>query len=347
MSNGFEWENPQGGNSANNDLQWQPAPPATPAWDQSSQPATPSWQQPVAPEASQPATPPPAAPPSWEQQAAREGMTFDPRNGTLVGGEGSPVYEQKLDKGEAIGFDPRIHDIEIKDIKFTNGEEERPSVHLGGEHPSIDGFHLDDILKVAIDKKASDIHITAGLPPMCRLDGEIIPLPFAMLTPDDTRRLMYETMTDEQVQKFEQTHELDFGYSAKGLGRFRSNVYMQRAAVAAALRAIPTKIPSFEQLNLPGIIRELSVRTSGLILVTGPTGSGKSTTIATMIDDINENRQNHILTIEDPIEYLHKHKKSMVNQRELHADTFSFHSAIRAVLREDPDIILVGELRDL
>jgi twitching motility protein PilT len=200
---------------------------------------------------------------------------------------------------------------------------------------------------MAIDRKASDIHITVGLPPMIRVDGDLIPLPFKALGASETRRLVYDTLTDENVQTFEQTHELDFGYSVKGLARFRFNVYMQRGSVSGALRAIPTKIPSFETLGLPPIIREMSKRASGLILVTGPTGSGKSTTIASMIDDINDTRNAHIMTIEDPIEYLHQHKKCMVNQRELHADTYNFHNALRAVLREDPDIILVGELRDL
>lgn len=207
--------------------------------------------------------------------------------------------------------------------------------------------HLDDILRMAVERKASDIHITVGLPPMVRLDGELVPLPYETVTPDHSKRLVYDTLTTEHLQKFEQSHELDFGYSVKGLARFRFNVYMQRNSVAGALRMIPTRIPSFDELRLPNTIREMAKRSSGLILVTGPTGSGKSTTIAAMIDDINEHRTSHIMTIEDPIEYLHSHKKCMVNQREMHSDTFTFHNALRAVLREDPDIILVGELRDL
>ncbi|MER3496380.1 MAG: type IV pili twitching motility protein PilT [Armatimonadota bacterium] len=206
---------------------------------------------------------------------------------------------------------------------------------------------MDDILRLALDRKASDIHLTAGLPPMVRLDGELAPLPFQPLTPRDTRRLVYDTLNNAQLERFETKHELDFGYSVKDAARFRFNVYMQRGSVAGALRAIPTKIPSFESLGLPQVIREISKRTSGLILVTGPTGSGKTTTIASMIDDINETRTSHILTIEDPIEYLHRHKRCMVNQRELNIDTFTLHDALRAVLREDPDIVLVGELRDL
>ncbi len=211
----------------------------------------------------------------------------------------------------------------------------------------VDDIHIDDILRMAIERKASDIHLTVGLPPMIRLDGELQPLPFSTLSPEQCRRLIYDTLHDEQIQKFEQTHELDFGYGVTNLSRFRFNVFKQRGSVAGALRAIATKIPPFDDLGLPTVIRELCKRHSGLVLVTGPTGSGKSTTIASMIDDINDNRTSHIMTIEDPIEYLHDHKKCMVNQRELHADTFTFHNALRAVLREDPDIILVGELRDL
>ena len=213
-------------------------------------------------------------------------------------------------------------------------------------HP-VENLHIDDVLRHALERKASDIHLTVGLPPMVRVDGEMMPLPYEPLKPTDTRRMIYETLTNDNLQKFETKHELDFAYSVKDLARFRFNVYMQRGTVAGAMRVIPSKIPSFETLGLPTIIREMSKRTSGLILVTGPTGSGKSTTIASMIDDINENRPNHIVTIEDPIEYLHSHKKCMVNQREMHSDTFSFHDALRAVLREDPDIVLVGELRDL
>jgi len=238
-----------------------------------------------------------------------------------------------------------VHDIDLGDKYKDNSEP--MLVTIAEDALPIADAHIDEILRMAVERKASDIHLTTGLPPMVRVDGEVMPLPYTIMEPMDTRRLVYDVLTDDQLSKFEQTHELDFAYSLKGTGRFRFNAYMQRNSVAGALRAIPTKIPSFDSLGLPSVIRELSKRSSGLILVTGPTGSGKSTTIATMIDDINESRDGHILTIEDPIEYLHRHKKCMVNQRELHSDTYSFHNALRAVLREDPDIILVGELRDL
>ncbi len=243
---------------------------------------------------------------------------------------------------------PDVHSIDVQDHTFEIGLEPASSEYQQAENAvDMHDVHLDDILRAALDRKASDIHITVGLPPMVRVDGEISGLPFSVLTPQDTRRLIYDCLTDEQIEKLESTHELDFGYGVKALGRFRFNVYMQRGSYAGALRAIPTKIPNFDDLGLPNIIREISKRTSGLVLVTGPTGSGKSTTIASMIDDINMNRTSHIMTIEDPIEYLHQHKKCMINQREMHSDTYSFHNSLRAVLREDPDIILVGELRDL
>lgn len=262
-------------------------------------------------------------------------------------------------RDEGLVTDPRTGDIvpeaprvpTLSEIQSTSVELPRfdvtPSREGNSDAEPIDDKHIDDILRAAMERKASDIHITVGLPPMIRMDGEMVQLPYRPLTPQDTRRLIYDVLSDEQLNKFETKHELDFGYSVAGLARYRFNVYMQRNSVAGALRVIPTKIPSFESLGLPPVIREMSKRSSGLVLVTGPTGSGKSTTIASMIDDINETRTSHILTIEDPIEYLHSHKRCMVNQREMHSDTYSFHDALRAVLREDPDIILVGELRDL
>jgi twitching motility protein PilT len=267
----------------------------------------------------------------------------------------SETVQHEEDGGPSRHYRPaalpeNIYDIKLTTNKFDVGAELMnlsDAAQIEENVAPIADAHIDDILRCALERKASDIHLTVGLPPMARIDGEVAPLPFSVLFAEDTRRLVYDTLADDQVQKFEQTHELDFGYGVSGLARFRFNVYMQRGSVAGALRAIPTKIPSFEQLGLPPVIRDISKRASGLILVTGPTGSGKSTTIASMIDDINDQRTSHIITIEDPIEYLHPHKKCMVNQREMHGDTFSFHNALRAVLREDPDIILVGELRDL
>jgi twitching motility protein PilT len=211
----------------------------------------------------------------------------------------------------------------------------------------IDDYALDDLLEMAHQRQASDLHITAGLPPMLRIDGRLRPMDFEALTPNVCQRLVYGILSDHQVHLFETRHELDFSHGIKKLGRFRVNVYMQRGAVASAFRLVPSRIPSFEQLGIPPAVRGLTTRTSGLILVTGPTGSGKSTTLAAMIDNINLTRACHIVTIEDPIEYVHTHRRAMVNQRELGSDTFEMSGALRSVVREDPDVVLIGEMRDL
>lgn len=231
--------------------------------------------------------------------------------------------------------------------------QEMPLDELGedfapqGDAKQIAAAHLDDLLRDTCERSSSDLHLTVGLPPVVRVDGSLQHLNYSPLGPTDTQRLIYDILTTDQVQWFEKTRELDFSYGVKAIGRFRINVYRQRGSVGAALRAIPDRIPTYEQLGLPRIVRELTKKHSGLVLVTGPTGSGKSTTIACMIDSINAERPVHIMTIEDPIEYLHRHKKAMINQRELNSDTDSFENALRAVLREDPDVILVGEMRDL
>jgi len=206
---------------------------------------------------------------------------------------------------------------------------------------------IDQLLKIAIERNASDLHITAGLPPMLRIDGRLVPTEFPRLKPEDTRRLIYAILNDKQREKFERDLELDTSYGIPGYGRFRLNVFKQRGAVSAAFRSIPNIIKTPQELGLPDIVNELAKKRSGLVLVTGPTGVGKSTTLAAIIDIINSTRSEHILTIEDPIEFIHTHKKSMINQRELGVDTYSFANALRAALREDPDVILVGEMRDL
>jgi len=225
------------------------------------------------------------------------------------------------------------------------GFDEKVSAPAGAK--SVADVHLDTLLRLVVEHGASDLHLTVNLPPMIRVDGRLVPTGYEYLSPRDTQRLIYDILTNEQIQWFEKTRELDFSYGIKDVGRFRVNVYRQRGCVGVAMRAIPGKIPSMEELGLPPLLKDLTRKHSGLILVTGPTGSGKSTTIATMIDCINNERECHIMTIEDPIEYLHRHKKSMVNQRELNTDTDSFENALRAVLREDPNIILLGEMRDL
>jgi twitching motility protein PilT len=207
--------------------------------------------------------------------------------------------------------------------------------------------NLHQLLKAMVEKGASDMHITAGAPPLLRIDGEVIPLKLPPLTPVDTKHLSYSIMTEEQKIAFEKDSELDLSFGVKNLSRFRGNIYLQRGAVAAAIRTIPFKILSYEELGLPQVIADIANKPNGLVLVTGPTGSGKSTTLASIIDKINSEQRVHILTIEDPIEYLHPHKMAVVNQREIGADTASFKGALRYVLRQDPDVVLVGEMRDL
>ncbi len=206
---------------------------------------------------------------------------------------------------------------------------------------------LHQLLKALIEKGASDLHITTGTAPMLRIDGALVPLKMPPLSPVDTKQLCYSILTDAQKHKFEEESELDLSFGVKSLARFRANVFMQRGAVAAAFRVIPYKILSFQELGLPPVINEMANRPRGLILVTGPTGSGKSTTLASIIDKINNERHEHILTIEDPIEYLHQHKACLVNQREVGADTDSFKKALKYVLRQDPDVVLIGEMRDI
>ena len=219
-------------------------------------------------------------------------------------------------------------------------------VRTGGKL-KIEDYSLDEVLGMAAEQRASDAHFTVSLPPMIRVDGRLRPMSFERLQPTDCQRLIYSILTDYQIRTFEDQHELDFSHGIPGLGRFRVNVYMQRGSVGAAFRLIPTRIPSFDELGLPGVVRKLASRTSGLILVTGPTGSGKSTTLAAMLDHINQTRECHVVTVEDPIEYLHRHQKAMINQRELGSDTYGWAAALRAVLREDPDAVLIGEMRDL
>ncbi len=207
--------------------------------------------------------------------------------------------------------------------------------------------NLHQLLKAMIEKGASDLHVTTGSPPQLRIDGRLVPLKTPPLTPVETRQLCYSVLTDAQKHRFEEENELDLSFGVKGLSRFRSNIFMQRGAVAGAFRTIPFKILSFTELGLPPVVAELAKRPRGLVLVTGPTGSGKSTTLAAIIDKINSERHEHIVTIEDPIEYLHPHKNCIVNQREVGADTQSFKRALKYILRQDPDVVLIGEMRDL
>src|SRR5882724_7859831 len=234
-----------------------------------------------------------------------------------------------------------------------NGVDEGLKVNLHQLLKAMNGVdeglkvNLHQLLRAMIEKGASDMHITTGSPPLLRIDGAIVPLKLPPLSPIETKQLCYSVLTEEQKIQFEKNKELDLSFGVKSLSRFRANIFTQRGAVAGAFRTIPFKILSFDELGLPQIVADLANKPSGLVLVTGPTGSGKSTTLASMIDKINSEQRLHIITIEDPIEYLHPHKLCVVNQREVGTDTEGFKIALKYVLRQDPDVVLVGETRDL
>ena len=206
---------------------------------------------------------------------------------------------------------------------------------------------LPELLKMTVDLDGSDLHIAIDTPPQVRVHGDLQRMQLPPMVASETKQLVYSVLTDSQKKRFEESNELDFSFGIRGLARFRCNVFQQRGAVGAVYRLIPEKIRAFGELGLPAVLATLADRPRGLVLITGPTGSGKSTTLAAMLDKINSERHGHILTIEDPIEYIHQHKNCLVNQREVHSDTASFSAALRAALREDPDIVLIGEMRDL
>src|SRR3954447_22647226 len=231
---------------------------------------------------------------------------------------------------------------------FLQSRLKKPPPEAEGAVMTETALSVDDLLTVMVEHDASDLHLTAGSPPVIRIHGQLERLSdFPNVTPDDTRALVYRILSTEQQKLLETKRQLDFSYSVPGMARFRVNAYFQRAAVGAAFRLIPASIKGLEELAIPERLYELCERPRGLILVTGPTGSGKSTTLAALVDRINRTHSDHILTIEDPIEFLHHHRSCIVNQREIGADTTTFAEGLRAALRQDPDVILVGEMRDL
>ncbi|MDR2728829.1 MAG: PilT/PilU family type 4a pilus ATPase [Chitinispirillales bacterium] len=223
--------------------------------------------------------------------------------------------------------------------------------HSGQQIPSVPTLpqqitHIKELLMATAQSNATDLLLCVGQPPKIRINGYLIPLECETLTPDKSLELCYQVMTESQQKKLEDNWEVDFSFGMREISRFRANVFMQRGTVSGAFRRIPVNVKSFEELNLPSVVEVMCEKPNGLILVTGPTGSGKSTTLAAMIDKINSTRYQHIITIEDPIEYLHRHNRCTVEQREINSDTKSFHSALRSVLRQDPDVVLLGEMRD-
>src|SRR5215203_3195959 len=206
---------------------------------------------------------------------------------------------------------------------------------------------LNQLLKTMVEQGGSDLHITTNSPPQVRVDGQLKPLSLPPMTPSETKQLAYSILTDNQKHRLEENLEIDLSFGIKGLARFRANIFHQRGAIAAVFRQIPYEIKGFRELGLPAIVEKLCEKPRGLILVTGPTGSGKSTTLAAMIDKVNRERAEHMITIEDPVEFLHSHKKCIINQREVNADTHGFTVALRSALRQDPDVVLIGEMRDL
>jgi twitching motility protein PilT len=206
---------------------------------------------------------------------------------------------------------------------------------------------IQDFLRLVIEKGGTDLHITADSPPVTRVNGALVTLPFPPLSANDTKNLCYSLLTENQRHRFEEDQELDFSFGVRGLSRFRGNLYLQRGAVGGAFRAVPYSARPLAELGLPPVVAELTKLPRGLVLVTGPTGSGKSTTLAAMIDKINRERHEHVITVEDPIEFVHQHRGCIVNQREVYADTHTFGEALKHVLRQDPDVVLIGEMRDL
>jgi twitching motility protein PilT len=245
--------------------------------------------------------------------------------------------------GASKSYDP----LDFVHPLFADGAEEEIEDEVPFVKLSLDEVYIDELLTKTVELGCSDLHLAVGKPPCVRLHGKMRELDeYEIMRPAVIQRMIYDILTDEQIQRFENEHELDFAYTAQHVARFRVNAFRDRTHVAAAMRVIPSVIPSSTDLDLPPVILDLAERPRGLMLVTGPTGSGKSTTLAAVLDTINRNHDGHIITIEDPIEFVHPHKRCVVNQREVGSDTKSFSNALRSSLREDPDVILVGELRD-
>jgi len=259
---------------------------------------------------------------------------------SVPSGSGGGPGPEGLQVSSTVGRQGQTYGVPTASVEKTEASE-----GIKGPRP-IEEAHIDDLLRIVYEKNSSDLHLCKDSEPIIRVDGQLHRLNYTKAAAYDTQRLMYDILADENIQRFESTLELDFSYELVKTARFRVNMYRDRGSVAAAFRLIAARIPTVQELSLPAILEDLTRTPRGLVLVTGPTGSGKSTSLAAMINAINTTRALHIITIEDPIEYLHTHKMSIINQRELGQDTKAFSNALRACLREDPDVILVGEMRD-
>ncbi len=328
-----------GGNSDSSDDGNKPRSPQ--GADAPARPAAPP-QRPVAPgqpagqPPARPAGPPVSVPPRPAAPAAPTATPQAPVARPPQPGPAAPARPAQPARPTGIPMSP------------AGGTANRPAQAKasGDSQEGEDEIIIDDLLRLIVEKQGSDLHLTVGSPPMLRLQGKLWPTDLPVLTAKETRRLVYQFLNNDQRERFERDLELDISYELERVARYRCNIFLTRLGIGAVFRVIPTDIKTLQDLKLPAVLGDLARRNKGLILVTGPTGSGKSTTLAAMVDQVNNERQDHILTIEDPIEFVHRHKSCIVNQREIGPNTKSFSNALRSALREDPDIILVGEMRD-
>lgn len=310
--------------------------------DDANKPRSPRPEGAPAQPAARPVSPPPQAAPARPAAPAGPptGVPASPRPAAPVS---QPPAARPAQPGPAAAPRPSPAPASTGIPSRPMPQANRPATSDSDEDGEL---IIDDLLRLIVEKQGSDLHLTVGSPPMLRLQGKLWPTDLPILTPKESRRLIFQFLNNDQRERFEKDLELDISYELPDVARYRCNIFMTRLGLGAVFRVIPTEIKSLADLRMPSVLGDLARRNKGLILVTGPTGSGKSTTLAAMVDQVNNERQDHILTIEDPIEFVHRHKTCIVNQRELGVNTRSFANALRAALREDPDIILVGELRD-
>lgn len=329
-----------GGNSDSSKDEIKPRSPQNADSPPPPRPATPPPARPVSPPVQRPSAPPAQAPvrPSAPPASAPARPSAPSASSPAHPAHPAPVSPAQPARPTGIPMSPAGG--------MANRPTSSPSAAGRGEPDSAEEIIIDDLLRLVVEKQGSDLHLTVGTPPMLRLQGKLWPTDLPILSPKETRRLIFQFLNNDQRERFERDLELDISYELEKVARYRCNIFVTRLGMGAVFRVIPTEIKTLQELKLPPVLGDLARRNKGLILVTGPTGSGKSTTLAAMVDQVNNERQDHILTIEDPIEFVHRHKSCIVNQREIGVNTKSFANALRSALREDPDIILVGEMRD-